>query len=566
MKLAMATMMKRKDVIRRIRWGVGVAAVAASLAVVIAAADPSPSAGTTSMRRLTDEQYRNAITDIFGEDIQYAGRFDPVLRPTHGLQIQGVSQIAVSPAGFEQYDKVGRAIAAQVVDERHRTLLVGCTPKSATLPDDACAATFFQRTGELVFRRPLKPADVQLYVSAARRAVAVTNNFYGGLVDGLGMMLASPRFLFDVDVTQPDPARPGARRLDAYSKAARLSFLLWNTTPDRGLLAAAANGTLHTPAGLTQQVNRLLASPRLEGGVRMFFSDMLGYDQIVDLSKDGVIYPQFTPNAKRDMPEQTLRTIVDLLITNDGDYRDLFTTRRTFMTRALGAIYHVPVSEHDWMPYEFPEDSPRAGILSQPSFVATFSPPGRSSPTLRGKALRELILCQPVPDPPNNVDFSKVENTAKGTVRERLTGHRANPACASCHRFMDPIGLSLENFDGAGAYRSDENGVAIDASGDLDGSKFADPASLGQAVRNHPQLPVCLSKRLAEYAARRPLDTGEAAWVKTLSTRFVESNYRLRELLRIVATSDQFFEVSSSTATSPRTTPSPTATSPREVK
>jgi hypothetical protein len=245
------------------------------------------------------------------------------------------------------------------------------------------------------------------------------------------------------------------------------------------------------------------------------------------------------------MPEQTLRTIVDLLVTNNGDYRDLFTTRHTFLTRSLGAIYRVPVPpSHDWFAYDFPEDSPRAGILSHLSFLATFSHPGRSSPTLRGKALRELVLCQPVPDPPANVDFSKVENTAKGTVRERLTGHRANPPCASCHRFMDPIGLSLENFDGTGTYRDQENGTPIDASGELDGTKFTDPVSLGLAVRNHPQLPVCLSKRVFEYAVRRPLDGDESAWVRTLSARFVESNYRLRDLLRAIATSDQFFKVS----------------------
>ena len=538
----------------------GVAAVAASLAVVIFAADAP--AGAPGMRRLTDDQYRNAITDIFGEDIEYAGRFDPLLRPTHGLQVQGVSQISVSPAGFEQYDKVGRTVAAQAVDERHRTLIVGCTPKSATAADDTCAAAFFKRTGEVLFRRPLAPPDVQRYVTAAREATKLTNDFYGGLADGLGMMLSSPRFLFEIDVTEPDPARPGARRLDAYSKASRLSFFLWNTTPDRELLTAAAKGALHTPAGLKQQVDRLLASPRLESGVRTFFADVLGFDQIPDLAKDGVIYPQFTPNAKRDMPEQTLRTIVDLLLTNNGDYRDLFTTRRTFLTRALGAVYRVPVSEKtDWVPYEFPADSPRAGLLTQPAFIATFSHPGRSSPTLRGKALRELVLCQPVPDPPANVDFSQVENTTKGTVRARLTAHRSNPACASCHRFVDPVGLALENFDGAGTYRADENGSPIDATGDLDGSKFSDPASLGQAVRNHPQLPACLSKRVFEFGVRRPLDASETAWVKTLSTRFVESNYRLRELLRIVATSDQFFKAPNPPVAAPKAT-SPAAKAP----
>ena len=131
-------MMKRKSVVAQISWGLGVAAAAALLAVVVTAAEP-PDGSTSNMRRLTDEQYRNSIADIFGEDIEFAGRFDPVLRPRHGLQIQNVSQIAVSPAGFEQYDKMARAIAAQVVDERHRTILVGCQPTVATMPDDACA-------------------------------------------------------------------------------------------------------------------------------------------------------------------------------------------------------------------------------------------------------------------------------------------------------------------------------------------------------------------------------------------------------------------------------------------
>jgi hypothetical protein len=332
-----------------------------------------------------------------------------------------------------------------------------------------------------------------------------------------------------------------------------MSLFLWNTTPDRELLAAAAKGALHTHAGLSQQVNRLLESPRLERGVRTFFSDMFGFDQIPDLAKDPVIYPEFTREAKRDMPEQTLRTIVDLLLTRNGDYRDLYTTRHTFLTRPLGLIYQVPVPDKTgWVPYDFPEDSPRAGILSQTSFVASFSHPGRSSPTLRGKALRELVLCQVIPDPPPNVNFSLVENTKNGTVRERLTSHRNNPACAGCHRRMDPIGLSLENFDSVGMYRTQENGTVIDASGDLDGVPFTDPVSLGLAVRNHPNLPVCLSQRLVEYAVRRPLDKSEGAWVKATAATFAEHQYRIRDLLRAIATSDQFFKPAASTETSSR--------------
>jgi hypothetical protein len=273
---------------------------------------------------------------------------------------------------------------------------------------------------------------------------------------------------------------------------------------------------------------------------------VLGFEEIADLAKDNVIYPQFAREVKQDMPEQTLRSLVELLVRQNGDYRDVFTSRETFMTRALGAVYGVPVEDATgWTRYEFPEGSPRAGLLTQMSFLATHSHDGRSSPTLRGKALRELILCQAIPDPPANVNFALVNDTKNEklrTVRDRLTVHRDNPSCAACHRRMDPIGLSLENFDGVGAYRTHENGVLIDASGELDGNTFSDPVGLGQAVRNNPAVPACLTKRATEYAMRRSLGEGEAAWVKDLTVRFAKDGYRLRALLRNIATSDEFFQ------------------------
>jgi hypothetical protein len=503
------------------------------------------------MKRLTEEQYRNAIADVFGDDIQVAGRMDPVVRPPHGLQIVSVSRIAVSPAGGEEYDRMAIAIAAQVGDERHRDTLVVCKPRNAALPDDECTARFFLRIGNLVFRRPLSLAEVQQQVTAAHEAATLTKNFYSGLQLSLASMLESTKFLFDVDMFERDPARPGTQRLDAYSKATRLSLFLWNTTPDAALLEAASRGELHTPQGLAKQVDRLLTSPRFEGGVRAFFSDVLGFEEIADLAKDNVIYPQFAREVKQDMPEQTLRTLVDLLVRQNGDYRDLFTTRETFMTRALGTVYGVPIEDATgWTRYEFPEGSPRAGLLTQMSFLATHSHDGRSSPTLRGKALRELILCQAIPDPPANVNFALVNDTKNEklkTVRDRLTVHRDNPLCASCHRRMDPIGLSLENFDGVGAYRTHENGVLIDASGELDGNQFSDPVGLGQAIRNNPAVPACLTKRATEYAMRRPLGEGEAPWVKDLTVRFAKDGYRLRALLRNIATSDEFFQTSTDT-------------------
>lgn len=532
--------------------GVSVVSRVALVVTLLTAVLPAATFGQTesetsgAMRRLTEAQYRNTIADIFGQDLQFVGRMDPLVRPPHGLQVAGVSQISVSAAGLEQYVRMAQAIASQVMDEQHRGTFLACLPQFVDSADDACASEFFRGVGPLLFRRPLSESDTQALVATAREAAELSNSFYTGLALALETMLVSPRFLFDIDVTEPDPLAAGSKRLDAYSKAARLSFFLWNTTPDRELLAAAARGDLHTKRGLDAQVARLLAAPRVEDAVRAFFSDMLGFERIGDLAKDSVIYPQFSRAAKADMPEQTLRTIVNLLLVENGDYRDLLTTRGTFMTRALGVVYHLPVPDGgEWIPYDIPEGNPRAGILTQMSFLAAFSHTGRSSPTLRGKAIRELLLCQPVPDPPPNVNFSLVEdttNTERPTARDRLTPHRTRRACASCHRVMDPLGLSLENFDGVGAYRTEENGARIDASGELDGVLFDDPVTLGQAVREHPALPACLVNRLSEYAKRRSLLQEDAEWVDDLITRFTDREYRLRPLLRAIAISDDFYE------------------------
>jgi len=298
---------------------------------------------------------------------------------------------------------------------------------------------------------------------------------------------------------------------------------------------------------LARQVDRLLASPRLEQGVEFFFSDMLQFETFRDLQKDAALYPKFSLQAAEDSKEQALRTIVEVLITEHGDYRDLFTTHKTFLTRTLGPLYNVAVDKADgWEPYEFPADSPRAGILTQLGFVALHSHAGRSSPTLRGKAVRELLLCQRVPDPPGNVDFTLFEDTTSTvhrTARERLTAHWANPACAGCHRIMDPIGLALESFDTAGEYRSTENAAPIDTTGALNGVPFKSAAELGKILHDAPAVPSCLVRRVYEYATGRSVEESEIAWLGDLTKRFAADGYRFPELLRRVALSDAFYRI-----------------------
>ena len=510
------------------------------------AGEPAASGGAPGMRRLTEDQYRNALADILGADIKVTGRFEPDLR-SDGLLAVGTSQVAITRSGYESFDAIARSVTEQLFAPERRAQMVGCSPAAADTPDDACAGQFIGHYGRLLFRHTLAPEQQARWVAGAAAATKISHDFYAGLATATAGMLVAPEFLFRADDLEPDPAHPGELRLTGPARAQRLSFLLWNSTPDDTLLTAAERGDLHSPAGLKAQVDRLLGSPRAEAGVRAFFSDFLGFDAFASLAKDLQIYPAFDLQTGLDAREQTLLTVTDHLVARRGDYRDLFTTRRTFLSRPLGAIYRVRVeNEKGWEPYEFAKGDPRAGLLTQLSFTALHSHPGRSSATLRGKAVRELLLCQPVPLPPNNVDFTIVQDTKNPqyrVARDRLTAHRNNDVCAGCHKVIDPIGLALENFDGAGQFRRQENGTDIDASGELDGIAFTDPVGLGQAMHDNPATTQCLARSLYRYAAGRRTEPGENDWLAWLDARFAGDGYRLPDLLRRIATSEAFYKI-----------------------
>ncbi|MDX2145561.1 MAG: DUF1592 domain-containing protein [Rhodospirillaceae bacterium] len=500
-----------------------------------------------SFRVLTESQYRNTIADVFGAQIVVGGSFDPLVR-TNGLLAVGATSAHVTPSGLEQFDRRARSIAAQVIDDTNRRILIPCTPASETAADDACATQFFSQVGRLLYRRAVTPDEVTIPVAVAHAAAKDLGSFYEGIAAGLHGMLVSPAFLFAIDVTEPDPAAAGKPRLDGFTKASRLSFFLWNSSPDEPLLAAAEKGELHDPKGLTRQVERMLASPKLEAGMRAFFNDMLAFDDFAKIEKDTIIYPAFSAAVAESAREQTLRTIIDVAIAGEGDYRDLFTTRKTVMNGPLGRIYQVPVERPDggWMPYEFPETGPRAGIVSHVSFAALYSHPGRSSPTLRGRAIRESLLCQKVPDPPGDVDFSLFNdpNSPNKTARERLTAHSTVATCAGCHKLTDPIGLALEKIDGAGQMRTTENGAPIDTAGDLDGVPYADAAGLGRAMRDNPAAPSCLVNRMYSYASGQAPTKAERDYLAFLEKSFASDGYRIPRLLRKIALSDALFAVS----------------------
>lgn len=505
-----------------------------------------PGSQIVAMRRLTDLQYRNAIADVFGPDVIVAGRIEPIVRPVHEMIASGAAGASISPAGLEQFDAMGRNIAAQVFGETRRAQFVACAPKDAKLADPGCAAKVLAPLGRYLFRRPMTPAEQAFYVKMAGDGAGPTGSFYKGLELSLAAMLVSPRFLYIIETAEPDPAKPGGLRLDSYSRAARLSFLLWNTTPNESLLKAAESGRLTDQAQLTAVADAMVKSPRFEAGVRAFFADMLLFEKFDELSKDPVIYPYFNQEVVQALPEQMLRTITDHLVTRSGDYRDLFTTPRTFMTRSLGGLYQVPVAKSQgWVPHEFGPDDDRAGLLGQAGFLALYSHSGRSSPTLRGRAIRELLMCEPVPNPPGNVNFTAVQETgnkAKPTARIRLSAHATDPSCSGCHKITDPIGLSLERFDGLGMFRKTENAALIDAHGEMDGTPFFGAVGLGKTMATSPSTTQCVAMRALSYATGR---SGEdvSTSVEALDQRFAASGYGIRALFTQVATMPEAYQV-----------------------
>jgi hypothetical protein len=499
-----------------------------------------------AMRRLTEAQYRNSIADIFGPDIKVAGRFEPIVRPVHELIATGASDSTISPAGLEQFDAMARNIAAQVLAEDRRAQFMACAPRDPAAPDPDCAARTLVPIGRYLFRRPMTQDEVKLYVKMAGDGVGPGGSFHKGLELALGAMLVSPHFLYVIESAEPDPQAADQQRLDNYSRAARLSFLLWNTTPNEALLQAAQQGRLTDQAELVAIADRMAKSPRLEDGVSAFFADMLLFEKFDEMAKDQIVYPRFNPDVASALSEQMLRMIVDQLVTRQGDYRELFTTRRTFINRALGPLYQTKVgASQGWVPYEFGQGDDRAGLLGQAGFLALYSHSGRSSPTLRGRAIRELLLCQPVPNPPGNVNFTAVQdvaNKAMPTARIRLNAHNSDPVCAACHKITDPLGLPLERFDGIGAFRLRENEAVIDTAGVFEGTAFQGNAGLGKALAASKSTTECVAGRAFQYATGR-VPEDEGAMASALEAGFEADGYRIRALFLRVATMPEAYRI-----------------------
>jgi hypothetical protein len=503
-----------------------------------------------TFRRLTEGQFKNSLRTLLGDVTVGAVEED-----SHdgGLAAIGATQIVTSPDGVEKYQTaIDAALDAVFADPTKRTALVSgtgaaCTPKMITAPvaNDACTNAFIARFGRLAWRRALTAAETARYATLATTATQSLADAYAGARWAASALLQSPNFLYRPELGQAMPGRADLRQLTNLEMASRLAFFLWEGPPDDALLLAAESGQLTSVDGIRQQAQRLIASPTGRNAVTGFVRDFFWLGRLDGTAKDSTLFPQFTPTLRASMGEELTRLWAFAAFDQDGSALDLFTTRHTFVNKELATLYGLPttgLSDTTFSAVDLPATGPRLGFLSTAALLSINADQKEGSPTLRGKFIREDLLCQTIPPPPNNVDTTLPDPPA-GVVftrREKLERHRTSPTCAACHQLMDPLGFPLESFDAIGRYRTTDAGKPIDASGSLGTVSFDGLPGLAAALAASPEAASCMVKHIYRYATGSAQAQGEDVAVNNLVTSFAAEGYRLRALLTDIVTSEGF--------------------------
>ena len=447
---------------------------------------------------------------------------------------------------------------AEESPSHHRVFVCHPAASSATAAEESgCAKTILSTLARQAYRRPVTEADVKLLLGFYNEGRA-SGSFDAGIELALQRILVSPSFLFrtefdpasapDSSASAPKSSTSGAGvyRISDVELASRLSFFLWSSIPDDELLDLATEGTLHEPAVLERQTRRMLADPRSQAFTTNFAGQWLSLRRLPDIVPDPFLFPDYGDTLALAFQRET-ELFFDSIVREDRPALDLLTADYTFVNERLAQHYGIPnVKGVNFRRVMLAEDSPRRGLLGKGAILTVTALPNRTSPVVRGKWVLQNLLGAPPPDPPPNVpaleengnQVSKVR-----TLRARLEQHRANAACASCHKLMDPIGFALESFDAVGKYRTyDENFEPIDSSGVYaDGTRIDGLAGLRQVLVNHvDQFRVNVTKTLLTYALGRGVEYFDAPAVRSILRDAAPGDYRLSSIILGIVKSTPF--------------------------
>jgi hypothetical protein len=501
------------------------------------------------LRRLTHSQYNQTVADLLGDQTRPARHF-PAEDFAFGYTNTAGAQ-SISPLLAEAY---ARAAARLALNANPSGWLRDNAPCPAPSPASTdCSRRFIRNFGTRAFRRPLTATEVSrfgaLFDAEAKRA----GDYYAGGQVVVEAMLQSPDFLF-------------LSESGDYGIASRLSFLLWNTTPDADLLALAGAGGLHTRGQVEKAARRLLSDDRARPALDEFASQWLRFDRVRNAIRERKLFPEFGVELANAMIEETSR-LFQHLVWNDLDFRDLFRVQYSFLNSSLAQLYGVPAPPREFERVDL-LGGPRAGILGHASFLTMTSKPEETSPTERGLFIREHFLCQIVPPPPPGVDTTlpAIMEDRPMSNRERLSIHLSNAGCAGCHRLTDTVGFGLEQFDAIGRYREKQIAlvfprvdlvnknvrregkpveIPVDTSASIVGlpdSAFTNAAQAGRILAESPVCQRCIVKQYFRFAMNRPETSADQPAIDEIFERFRRGGFRFRDLILSVVTSDPFLQ------------------------
>jgi len=425
-----------------------------------------------------------------------------------------------------------------------RRMIFSCRP-SAALGEKACAQQIITRLGTRAYRRPLTQHDRDGLMSFYTKGAADGGGFEGGVRSALQAMLSSPYFVFRFESTPSNVAPGQDYPISDLELASRLSFFLWASIPDDELLTLAQQKKLSQPATLSREVKRMLADPRSDAIATRFAGQWLRLSDIEKVRPDVFWFPDFDQQLADDMRRETELFFANL-VKQDRSILELFTANYTFLNERLARHYGIPnVSGDQFRMVAYP-DSTRRGLLGQGSMLVQTSVANRTSPVLRGKWVMQVLIGMPPPPPPPNVPtLDETQDSKDGkplTTRERMELHRSNPTCKTCHQYMDPIGLALDNFDVTGRWRYRENTVPLDTRGNMyDGTPVSTPSELVNALLKRPiPLVRTFTENLMAYGLGRRVEDFDQPTVRVIARDAADHGYKFSSFVNGVVNSAAF--------------------------
>ena len=473
------------------------------------------------------------------------GPYEDLIRPHDWSMASNgnASTGTTTPPHMMELTVIGPQKITGLSDNKSRKLIFSCHPSKA-LSEQACASQIIDRIGTHAYRRPLTKHDrdglMAFYTQGAKNG-----GFEEGVRSALQAILSSPYFVFRFEPV-PANATPGQNYpVSDIDLASRLSFFIWGSIPDDQLLKLAQEKKLSEPKTLARELHRMLADPKSDALSTRFAAQWLRLQDLDKVHPDAFLFPDYDQQLTDDMRRETELFFEDV-VRNDKSILTFFNANYTYVNERLARHYDIPnISGPDFRRVEYP-DSTRQGILGEGSYLVQTSIADRTSPVLRGKWIMEVLMDMPPPPPPPNVPT--LDETAAGkdghplTTRERMEIHRSNPTCKTCHQYMDPIGLAMDNFDVTGKYRYRENAMLLDTRGNLyDGTPIQTPQDLTKALLKRP-IPMvrAFTENLMAYALGRRVEDFDQPTIRAIAKQAETDGYRFSSFVNGVVLSDAF--------------------------